>query len=163
MAAFSSRGPVQNGRNKPDVVAPGTAILSTRSRTTQGTGWLASGDPLRFYDGGTSKATPLVAGCAAVVRQYLTTTGAMPNPSAALIKAMLINGATPIKGQDTPPEVGAIPDISEGFGRVDIPAIKASHTQLKVTLVWTDPAGETLQSDLDLTVSGSNGEERHGN
>jgi hypothetical protein len=194
MAAFSSRGPVQNGRNKPDVVAPGTAILSTRSRTTQNTGWLASDDPLYFFDGGTSMATPLVAGCAAVVRQFLTTTGGIATPSAALIKAMLINGAIPIKGQYTPPEVGPVPDISEGYGRVNIPAtlgpfsanahltfkdeatqldtnqqeqttvtVDASHTQLKATLVWTDPAGDTLQNDLDLIVVGASGEERHGN
>jgi hypothetical protein len=125
MAAFSGRGPVQNGRTKPDVVAPGTAILSTRSRATQAMqtiGWLASPDPLYFNDGGTSMPTPLVAGCAAVVRQFLTTAGGIATPSAALVKAMLINGATPIKDQYTPPEVGAIPDISEGFGRVDIPA-----------------------------------------
>ena len=194
MAAFSSRGPVQSGRNKPDVVAPGTAILSTRSRATQNTGWLASDDPLYFFDGGTSMATPLVAGCAAVVRQFLTTTGGIAKPSAALIKAMLIDGATPIKGQYTPPEVGTIPDISEGFGRVYIPAtvgpfganaaldfkdeatqldvnqqeqitvaVNASHTKLKATLVWTDPAGDTLQNDLDLIVQAASGEERHGN
>lgn len=194
MAAFSSRGPTQNGRNKPDVVAPGTSILSTRSRATQSTGWLASGDPLYFFDGGTSMATPLAAGCAAVVRQFLTAAGGTANPSAALMKAMLINGAVPIKGQYTPPEVGAVPDISEGFGRVNIPAtlgpfapnavlkfqdeataletgqqeqltvtVAAGHKQLKATLVWTDPAGATLQNDLDLIVAGANGEERHGN
>ena len=193
MAAFSSRGPTQNARNKPDVVAPGTAILSTRSRATQNTGWLASDDPLYFFDGGTSMATPLVAGCAAIVRQFLTTTGGVANPSAALMKAMLINGATPIKGQYTS-EVGAIPDISEGFGRVNVPAtvgpfapgavldfrdentqletgqqeqltvaVAATHRQLKATLVWADPAGPILQNDLDLIVTGANGEERHGN
>ncbi len=32
MAAFSSRGPTDDGRVKPDVVAPGTSIVSTRSR-----------------------------------------------------------------------------------------------------------------------------------
>jgi hypothetical protein len=32
MVAFSSRGPTADGRIKPDVVAPGTYILSTRSR-----------------------------------------------------------------------------------------------------------------------------------
>jgi len=194
MVAFSSRGPVQNGRNKPDVVAPGTSILSTRSRVTSGSGWLASSDPLYFFDGGTSMATPLVAGCAAVVREYLTTTGGVASPSAALIKALLLNGAIPIKGQYTPSEVGEVPGISEGFGRVNIPStigpfgpgsvftfkdeatqldmgqqeqitvtITASHTQLKATLVWTDPAGPNLQNDLDLIVRAATGEERHGN
>ena len=34
---------------------------------------------------------------------------------------------------------------------------------LKVTLVWTDPPGESLQNDLDLIVRAANGAERHGN
>src|SRR4029453_15593728 len=33
MAAFSSRGPTQERRFKPDVVAPGTSILSAHSRS----------------------------------------------------------------------------------------------------------------------------------
>ena len=41
MAGFSSRGPVDDGRLKPDVSAPGTFILSTKSRQTTDTGWLA--------------------------------------------------------------------------------------------------------------------------
>ena len=31
MAAFSSRGPTHDGRNKPDIVAPGTMICSAES------------------------------------------------------------------------------------------------------------------------------------
>ncbi len=34
---------------------------------------------------------------------------------------------------------------------------------LKVTLVWTDPAGEALQNDLDLIVTTPDGQELHGN
>lgn len=49
-------------------------------------------DPAFFFDGGTSMATPLVAGCVAVVRETLVKNG-MRDPSAALIKALLINGA----------------------------------------------------------------------
>ncbi|MFM0670232.1 S8 family serine peptidase [Paraburkholderia sediminicola] len=193
MVAFSSRGPAVNNRIRPDVVAPGTAILSTRSRVATGDGWGLSPDPLYFYDGGTSMATPLVAGCAAVVRQYLKSQG-IARPSAALVKAMLINGATVIPGQYTPPEVGAPPDASQGFGRVDLAATvgpyaagetvtfkdeirtldtgaEAHTTQavnvngrtLKVTLVWTDAPGDALQSDLDLIVRTADGQERHGN
>jgi serine protease AprX len=121
MVAFSGRGPVQSGRNKPDVTAPGTAILSTRSRATASTGWEMTADPLYFFNGGTSMATPLVAGCAAVVREYLMTAAGIAKPSAALIKAMLINGAVSIKGQYAPAEIGPVPDASEGYGRVNMP------------------------------------------
>lgn len=54
MAAFSSRGPTDDGRIKPDIVAPGTNILSTRSHQAQaGTGWGSyNGDYI--FEGGTS-------------------------------------------------------------------------------------------------------------
>jgi len=193
MAAFSSRGPTQDGRCKPDVVAPGTAILSTRSRLATGTGWQASNDPLYFFDGGTSMATPLVAGCVALVREYLAKTQARNNPSAALLKALIINAAHNITGQYVPPEVGTIPDNSEGFGRVNVGevvaptgqvkfwdegdgkqldtgeeeartvTVAAANQTIKATLVWTDPAGSGLQNDLDLILRAANGTEQHGN
>jgi len=192
MVAFSSRGPVSGRRVKPDVVAPGTYILSTRSRSTKSKGWALSADPLYFYEGGTSMATPLVAGCAAVAREILRKTKGIPSPSAALVKAILVNGATRISGQYSPPEVGLIPNSDEGFGRVDMAnvlagapgvlhledesqqmdtgdeskvsvTIAASQTQLKATLVWTDAPGDALQNDLDLIVRASDGTECHGN
>lgn len=128
MAAFSSRGPTLAQRIKPDVVAPGTFILSSRSRDTASRGWGLPedvglpADPLYFFDGGTSMATPLVAGCVAVVREYLIKQRHLSQPSAALIKAMLINGAHNNQGQYTPSEAGAIPNNAEGFGRVDVAA-----------------------------------------
>jgi subtilisin family serine protease len=90
MAAFSSRGPTLEGRVKPDIVAPGTCILSTlSSRATDTKDWGASTDPKFMYLGGTSMATPLVAGCCAVLRETLVKNGT-PKPSAALIKALLV-------------------------------------------------------------------------
>jgi hypothetical protein len=147
-------------------------------------------------------ATPLVAGCVAVVRETLVKNG-LPDPSAAVIKALLINGAVNLPGQYSPSEAAASPNISSGWGRVNLAGsiilpgpnpnagfgegaplkqgedgvvtIKVSASKraaaepagagprLKVTLVWTDPPGADLQNDLDLIVTASNGEERHGN
>jgi subtilisin family serine protease len=56
-----------------------------------------------MFEGGTSMATPLVAGCAAVVRAFLRKQG-LAEPSAALMKAMIINGAHPLAGQYVPSE-----------------------------------------------------------
>jgi len=121
MAAFSSRGPTQERRFKPDVVAPGTSILSTHSRKapSASTFFGSSSDPDYFFESGTSMATPLVAGCAAVLRETLVKNG-MPRPSAALIKALLINGAVEVVGQYSPSEAGPSPNNNSGFGRVNL-------------------------------------------
>jgi hypothetical protein len=154
LVAFSSRGPTLDQRIKPDVVAPGTFILSTKSRDASGDGWGASPDPLFFFEGGTSMATPLVAGCAAVLREYAIGQHAIAKPSAALIKALLINGAHNIGGQYVPSEAGAIPNFNEGFGRVDVAAITGPRPAGTV-LVLQDEAttldtGE--EESLTLTV-----------
>ncbi len=127
MAAFSSRGPTADGRVKPDVVAPGTNILSVRSSVAKNAlkdswGPLPQGDArLDYYifDGGTSMATPITAGAVALIRQYLQKE-LFPKPSAALIKAVLIHGAVPMKGQYVPPEVGTVPNNDEGWGRINL-------------------------------------------
>ncbi len=124
MAAFSSRGPVLDYRYKPDVVAPGTFIASTRSALASGTGW-GSINTYYMYMGGTSMSTPLTAGAAAIVRQFYTDVKGHSTPSAALIKATLINGAVDIyPGQYGTGATQEIPTTRPtnvaGWGRVDI-------------------------------------------
>ena len=129
MAAFSSRGPCLDGRIKPDLVAPGTDIISCRSQDPQGlqsTALLSWGvyNDYYVYMGGTSMAAPAVASCAAVVRQFYVDVKGLPNPSAALIKATLINGAADISpgqyGSGDQQEIAAAPNPVEGWGRVDL-------------------------------------------
>lgn len=130
LAAFSSRGPTAENRLKPDVVAPGTAILSAKSRKKM---YLAdidrtgvSKDSRYLYLSGTSMATPLVAGCCAAIREcllsngYADEVGGVKNPSASLVKAILINGAVPMKGQYVPVDIKQEPNPHSGFGRVNI-------------------------------------------
>ena len=60
----------------------------------------------------------LVAGCAAILREVLLTRGTYP--SAALIKALLINGADILSGQYADTEMNTCPNPGSGFGRVNL-------------------------------------------
>ena len=127
LAAFSSRGPAADGRTKPDVVAPGTDIVSVRSRASAGVGWGVLGANTNYcFMGGTSMATPLAAGCATLVRQYLVETRRMAAPSAALIKAALAGGARSLSpGQYGTGDDREIPELPrpnsvEGWGQIDV-------------------------------------------
>lgn len=136
LAAFSSRGPTAENRLKPDVVAPGTAILSTRSRKKKASSAIdkmgVSGDDRYMYLSGTSMATPLVAGSCAAIREALLKNGYKDeiestegialgkNPTGSLVKALLVNGAQAIKGQYMPDDIGNEPNPHSGFGRVHV-------------------------------------------
>lgn len=155
MGAFSSRGWTDDLRIKPELVAPGIAIVSTRTDLNQayqqwGTCNVpAALQPFYITQGGTSMATPLTAGAATLVRQYyaegwhpnhgLVTHGTPDpgvafNPTAALVKATLVNGAWDMRPgqygsggatQEMPAfwDTGRdLPNNTEGFGRVDLEA-----------------------------------------
>ena len=127
LAAFSSRGPAADGRTKPDLVAPGTDVVSVRSRASSSTGWGVLGANTNYcFMGGTSMATPLAAGCATLVRQYCVDVLGLAEPSAALIKASLAGGARSLSpgqygtGQyrEIPPPPR--PNSVEGWGQIDV-------------------------------------------
>lgn len=131
MAAFSSRGPCEDGRIKPDVVAPGTYIASTRTHAADistsilwGNGYVLSGNSNYVWSSGTSMATPLVSGAAAVLRNYLREERNVPNPSAVLLKSLLLNGAVDMTpgqyGTGGTQEIPTAPNNVEGWGIVNL-------------------------------------------
>ena len=159
LAAFSSRGPCNDGRIKPDIVAPGTDIISTRTRKVAATGWgTVSGNTNYIYMGGTSMATPLTAGAAGLARQWVTTTGGITNPSAALLKALLINGARNMApGQylsGSKQEIAtARPDKSQGWGHVDLYNTLQPASNQFLNLVDTNSLSTGQTNTFTLTVS----------
>ena len=113
---FSSRGPTEDGRIKPDIVAPGSSILSASGNNITGDGNCFTSDK-----SGTSMATPVTAGSAALIRQYFTDgfypTGSKNTddawaPTATMLKAALLNGTRPL------PDNGEFGGFTFGWGRV---------------------------------------------
>jgi serine protease AprX len=193
VAAFSSRGPTQDNRVKPDVVAPGTFVLSTRSRMIADTtkGWAAfPWSEGYFYLGGTSMATPLTAGAVALVREYLRAKKKIRRPTAALLKAALIAGAARLPGCAP---AGAVLDNHQGFGRVNLDAVlsppkpssaqfvevmpglrtgelfkmpirvRSGNAPLRITLAYSDYPGTHLVNDLNLILTAPSGMRYTGN
>ncbi|HYE33393.1 MAG TPA: S8 family serine peptidase [Methylomirabilota bacterium] len=193
MADFSSRGPCEDGRIKPDIVAPGTWIASLQSSAaTDENAWLPI-SPNYLYQGGTSQSGPQVSGAAAVFVQYYRETHNGQTPSPALVKAALINSAVDMNDADgTRP----VPNNDEGWGRVNLPSLIGGDLNfelldqtetlatgqvyerrffvadpdlpLKLTLVYTDVPGfpgaiPALVNDLDLEVVSPSGVTYRGN
>ncbi|WP_428950255.1 S8 family serine peptidase [Streptomyces sp. cg35] len=143
IASFSSRGPDQNLGPKPDLVAPGVEIRSTVPRSMVASGaWRMSG---------TSMASPLVAGSAALLRQL------QPDRPAIEIGAELTGTAHRLKGVDT---------IAQGAGRLDVAAAAAAAltaSPASVSFGLADMGGSrvtgtrtvTLHNTSKRTVSGS--------
>ena len=160
----SSRGPVNDGRLKPEIVAPGGNFWSTGINNTYNNGF------------GTSFASPLVAGVYALLAERYQQLHNNKIPSAVLMKAILCNTASD-KGNNGP-------DFLHGFGLIhpvralyaieDNRFVKGSVNQggqfnynlsipqgtkrVKVMLYWNDPAGSPmaqtmLQHDLDLQLT----------
>jgi subtilisin-like proprotein convertase family protein len=128
---FSSRGPTNDMRLKPDLVAPGTHVVGARpSHGAYNGDGVCPGQSIfpagTLYNlvSGTSQAAPVVAGAAALVRDWYRREhgGGTEVPSPALTKAILTNAATDIaggadgKGSTLP----AVPSNDAGWGRVNL-------------------------------------------
>ena len=172
MAAFSSRGPVDDGRLKPDVSAPGTFILSAKSRQTTSTGWGSHTNSDYTYMGGTSMATPITAGASALLYQHLIDNLNHTTPSSALVKGIITASAHDMAGQYGSSTNGAgetAPNNHEGWGLVDLDravnsswvddesvgtgdtrgwkfTVPSGAPDLKVMVSWTDPASTPAAS-----------------
>lgn len=161
IAAFSSRGPTADGRLKPDVVAPGTNIVSNCSQVEGASPLWGNYNQDYCYSGGTSMSTPLVAGAAAVVREYLANEHKMNEPSAALVKAVLMHSADDLY----PGQYGEIgrqngqellvpgPNVDQGYGRVNMETATSPLANQYYTMVLDAP-GVAQGESVSYAVSG---------
>ena len=158
-----SRGPVKDGRLKPDIIAIGLGAYSTVDIDNY------------EWSAGTSMASPQVAsGLAALTQHYKNLHGGT-QPTADVLKTILLNGAQDLGNPG--------PDYSYGFGGMDLYrsllimdsnnyvtntisngdsqlmhiTIPPNTGQVKIMLYWNDVPGspaaaKELVNDLDLTV-----------
>jgi hypothetical protein len=177
MSAFSSWGPTDDGRIKPDVVANGASLLSTSNTSASATGSAS----------GTSMAAPNAAGSAALLIDYYGSRHSSATMRASTLKALIIHTADDLGN--------AGPDYVNGWGLMNTFAaaqliknhadangtasiLENTFTEggspqtysfyydglapFRATLCWTDPAGAitnnhddrtpNLVNDLDLSV-----------
>ncbi len=153
-ASFCSggQGPTSDGRRKPEIYAPGC-----NTRSSFGSGCSTTGLT------GTSMAAPAIAGLGLLNRQYFTD-GYYPSgmangadaftPTAALIKATLINGAQDMTG------VSGYPSNREGWGRAlaDAALFFPGDTRTMIVKDIRNSSGEAMDTaettEFEFNVSG---------
>lgn len=181
MSGFSTWGPTDDGRIKPDIVADGVGLLSTTSTSDNSYG----------SSSGTSMSAPSVTGSLALLQQHYRDTHAGEYMRSATLKGLALH---------TTDEAGAAdgPDFKFGWGLMntrraaqvisDDVATPDGITEnqllngntftyavdaygfepLKVTICWTDPAANPgtpandsptlrLRNDLDMRITGPGG------
>ena len=182
MSDFSSWGPCDDGRIKPDVVANGVGLFSS----------VATGNSAYDTYQGTSMATPSAAGSAALLEQLYAQNFSGQRLRSSMLRGLLIHTADDLGT--------AGPDYKHGWGLIHVKAAadlilaqKSSlgspkmiegtvtnaakvrtttfqwdgSTPIRATLCWTDPAGAiqsgansrtpNLVNNLDLRITAPDG------
>lgn len=174
MTTFSSWGPTDDGRIKPDLVAAGRSIYSTVPGNNYG------------FKSGTSMASPSISGAIILLNEKFNQTfGRLPKPSTS--KALLIHTAEDLNrtgpdyitgwGLANSSEASQYIEESDskdlfktgelGQGDKQVYGVELdSNKSVKFTLVWSDYPGDTsaskaLVNDLDLVVENPSGERKY--
>ena len=119
LTGFTSLGPTDDGRTKPDLIGPGCqsngdlGVTSTGFIDANDSGYLDPGETTDTYIVmcGTSMSTPAAAGVGALVLQQWFAGHGSTRPTPHTVKAILVHTATDLGN--------AGPDFSFGWGAVD--------------------------------------------
>jgi hypothetical protein len=159
-ASPSSHGNCGDGRIRPHVVAPGEWTASASFDVIPGDIEYVS--PRITWGGGSSGASPKTAGACALLAQWWRRWHGGADPSPAMLRALVVNGAEPITTG------GPIPNNVQGWGRLSLRELldpdvarialdqgdvltRTGETRqwtvravdprrpVKITLAWTDP------------------------
>ena len=180
--SFSSWGPCDDGRIKPDISADGNYLYSCVSSSNISYG----------YKSGTSMACPTVSGSIGLLFQLHNDLGYSGEYLASTWKAILLHTAYEAGSNDGPDysfgwgllnTLGASQFITENYHEGDdfyireetlqnnetyeIQAYSDGETPIKVTICWTDPEGTAvsyqlnprdvmLVNDLDIIIEDAN-------
>ncbi len=169
MTSFSSWGPTNDGRIKPDIVAKGRSVYSSDVDDEDS-------DPDQHYShkSGTSMASPVVTGAVTLLQEHYNNLHG-ENPRASTIKSLIIHTADELDDEG--------PDYRNGWGLLNaeraaeviskdyddelldhLHELSLNNGQtyehqvwsdgeepLRATIVWTDPAGEPVDPAIDAT------------
>lgn len=179
LSSFSSWGPTDDGRIKPDVVADGINLLSSISTSDNA------------YDtySGTSMATPTVAGSSLLLQELWSNTHSGAFMRSATLKGLIIHtaneaglapgpdyqygyglvniakAATVIQGANAGSKFLIQENTLNNGGTLSIPVIASGDSTITATLSWTDPKASVepvatalnnttkkLVDDLDIVI-----------
>lgn len=182
MSVFSSWGPTNDGRIKPDIVATGVGLNSP----------LSDADDSYASFSGTSMSSPVISGSISLLQQHYNMLNS-DFPRASTIRALVIHSADNLDGEgpnyrngwgmlntqraaeviteNSENAVDHIQELTLNEGQTYEHTVWSDGQQpLRTTIAWTDPAGEPvapaidadnrmLMNDLDLRLIDENGNE----
>ncbi len=164
IASYSSRGPTEDGRVKPEIVATGSAVYSASSYNNYSQG------------NGTSYSTPTVSGTLALLYEHYRNLNSGTDPNGDLMKAIVCNTADD-QGNEGPDflygygslnayrAVNTVTNaqyftgsIANGIQDTHVLTLPNDANQLKVMLYWHDEealigANSSIVNNLDLSIS----------
>jgi len=148
LSGFSSRGPRVDWATKPDITAPGTAVISIRDRdinTAVNASWIdndgviGSGAANYYVVQGTSMACPVAAGAAALLLSR------NPSMTPQEVYDALTHGAR------SDSYTGAVPNTVWGYGKLNVDTVFVPSVLLEARVFLEgaySAAGDTMRWDL---------------